>query len=125
MLALGDFKDLLAPQIKEQIVEQYEIPSLLLEGIHLIVAGMWEDSYDAHAFIVFEREGKVFEVQSAHCSCYGHEGQWEPIERPIEAIVKSADYVLAGNDIEAEVVRAYLLNWAARQQVVAKKSSKA
>lgn len=125
MLALGDFKDLSTSEIKTEIVKEYQITPELLAGVHLIVAGMWEDSYDGHAFIPFEREGKVFEVQSAHCSCYGHEGQWDPIERPIEAIVKSGNYVLAGNDVEAEVVRAYLLNWAARQRVVAKKSSEA
>lgn len=37
-------------------------------------------SYKGDALVLFERDGKLFEVHGSHCSCYGLEGQWEPAE---------------------------------------------
>ena len=44
----------------------------------IIVA--WYDSelYDGSAFILFRRDGELFEVNAWHCSCCGVEGQWNP-----------------------------------------------
>jgi hypothetical protein len=36
--------------------------------------------YDGSAFVLFERDGKLYEVNGGHCSCYGLEGQWDPEE---------------------------------------------
>lgn len=36
--------------------------------------------YEGDAFVVFERDGKVYEVCASHCSCRGLEGQWTPEE---------------------------------------------
>lgn len=36
--------------------------------------------YEGSAFVLFERDGKLYEVNGSHCSCYGLEGQWEPEE---------------------------------------------
>jgi len=37
------------------------------------------EDYSGYAFVVFERDGKLFEAQDAHCSCNGLE-VWRPEE---------------------------------------------
>ena len=36
--------------------------------------------YDGAAFVLYKRDGKLFEVHASHCSCYGLENQWKPEE---------------------------------------------
>lgn len=43
-------------------------------------------AYEGDAIVLFEREGKLFEVHGGHCSCYGLEGQWTPEETSWAAI---------------------------------------
>ena len=43
-------------------------------------------SYDGSAFVLFERDGKLYEVNGGHCSCYGLEGQWDPEETSVEVL---------------------------------------
>lgn len=43
-------------------------------------------SYSGEAFVLFEQNGKLYEVNGSHCSCYGLEGQWVPEETTVEAI---------------------------------------
>lgn len=38
------------------------------------------ECYDGSAFVLYEQDGKLFEVHGGHCSCYGLEGQWAPEE---------------------------------------------
>jgi len=42
--------------------------------------------YSGEAFVLFKKDGKIFENGGSHCSCYGLEGQWNPQETSIEAI---------------------------------------
>ena len=49
-------------------------------------------SYEGWAWVLFERDGKLYEVSGSHCSCYGLEGQWSPEETSWEAIsIRKAD----------------------------------
>lgn len=36
--------------------------------------------------LVFERGGKLYEVNGSYCSCMGLEGQWEPEEVTVAAL---------------------------------------
>ena len=56
------------------------------EDIHILFASYSYYCYSGHAFVLFERDGKLFEVNGSHCSCYGLEGQWKPEETTIEAL---------------------------------------
>jgi len=38
------------------------------------------EDYEGYAFVLFEKDGKLYEVHGSHCSCYGLENQWEPEE---------------------------------------------
>lgn len=43
--------------------------------------------YSGEAFVLFERDGVLYEVNGSHCSCYGLEGQWEEEETTLDALV--------------------------------------
>ena len=57
-----------------------------LEDCNILFAWYGHGSYDGSAFVLFERGGKLYEVNGGHCSCYGLEGQWEPEETSVEAL---------------------------------------
>lgn len=44
----------------------------------LLFAEYDSGGYDGTAFVLFERDGILYEVNGSHCSCYGLEDQWEP-----------------------------------------------
>ena len=44
----------------------------------LLFAEYDQQDYEGEAFVLFERDGVLWEVNAAHCSCYGLENQWEP-----------------------------------------------
>lgn len=49
------------------------------------------ENYSGHAYVLFEQNGKLFEVTGSHCSCYGLEGQWEPSEVTTDAVRHTLD----------------------------------
>lgn len=42
--------------------------------------------YEGYAFVLYQREGKLFEVTGYHCSCMGLEDQWIPEETTWDAL---------------------------------------
>jgi hypothetical protein len=46
--------------------------------INILFASYGTDNYSGDAWVLFEKDGQLFEVNGSHCSCYGLEGQWEP-----------------------------------------------
>ena len=58
-----------------------------LDNINILLASYTYWSYDGDAFVLFEKEGKLYEVNGSHCSCYGLEGQWDPEETTKEALL--------------------------------------
>lgn len=57
-----------------------------LDGATVLLASYGKPSYEGYAFVLFERDGKIYEVNGSHGSCCGLEGQWEPEETAIEAL---------------------------------------
>lgn len=47
------------------------------ENINILFASYGNDNYSGDAWVLFEEDGNLFEVNGGHCSCYGLEGQWE------------------------------------------------
>lgn len=59
------------------------------DGENILFAAYSEDyGYDGKALVIFEKEGKFFEVHGSHCSCYKLEEQWDPEESSFLAIKK-------------------------------------
>lgn len=52
----------------------------LAEDVNIMFASYGYENYSGDAFVLFESEGKIYEVNGSHCSCYGLEGQWSPDE---------------------------------------------
>lgn len=44
------------------------------------------ESYEGYALVIFSKEGKLYEVNGSHCSCYGLEDQWSPEETSLDAL---------------------------------------
>ena len=43
-------------------------------------------NYLGDAWVLFEQDGKLYEVHGSHCSCYGLEGQFQPEETELKAL---------------------------------------
>lgn len=58
----------------------------VFENINILFASYGTDNYTGDAFVLFEQDDKLYEVNGSHCSCYGLEGQFEPEETALEAL---------------------------------------
>lgn len=56
------------------------------DGVEILLAYYTYECYSGDAYVLFRKEGKLFDVEGGHCSCYGLEGQWSPEETTIEAL---------------------------------------
>jgi len=54
---------------QEKVVKNYD-------GINILFASYSYENYSGDAYVLFEKNGKLFEVFGSHCSCYGLEGQF-------------------------------------------------
>ncbi len=63
----------------------------LLEGYEVLLAYYSYEDYSGEAFVLLSKEGKLYEVNGGHCSCYGLEGQWDPEETTVEALTYRLD----------------------------------
>jgi hypothetical protein len=60
--------------------------SSAMEGVQILFAHYEAADYSGDCFVLFEKAGRLYEVNGSHCSCHGLEGQWEPEETSAEAI---------------------------------------
>jgi len=58
-------------QETDKAIEKYK-------DINILFASYEYENYSGDAWVLFEQDGKLYEVNGSHCSCYGLEGQWEP-----------------------------------------------
>lgn len=73
---------------KEQLIRAFEIEESVLDGCNILLASYEYESYEGDAFVLYEKDGKLFEVNGSHCSCYELEEQWEPEETTKDALLK-------------------------------------
>lgn len=80
-------------QSNEDILREFEAPADVLDGATIYLAyyhvGNW--GCDSSAFVLFEKDGKLYEQHGSHCSCHGLEGQWQPEETTIESLAHRAE----------------------------------
>lgn len=72
------------------------------EGIEILLASYSAANYSGEAFVLFRKDGKLYEVNASHCSCYGVEGQWEPEETNVAALRVRLDAGNLGSDSYAK-----------------------
>lgn len=75
----------------DHIRKEFQDDCLELNNATHIFACYETGYYDGTTYILFQKDDKWYEVSGGHCSCYGLEGQWEPVETKLEA-VKSYAY---------------------------------
>jgi len=87
---IGDFES------KEDIIKEFfddpawqsmHVYNGELDDIEILFASYTYECYEGDAFVLFRKDGKLFEVNAGHCSCYGLEGQWDPEETTKEALM--------------------------------------
>jgi hypothetical protein len=70
----------------------------------ILLAAYETSGYEGYAFVVYRKDGKLYEVNGSHCSCYGLEGQWNPEETTAEALKMRH---LETWSFEAEIIEAF------------------
>lgn len=71
---------------KEEVAEWFCEDVTVLEGAKILYAVYDQGCYEGSAFVLFSRDGKLYEVNGSHCSCYGLETQFDPEETSVEAL---------------------------------------
>lgn len=71
---LGDWADGGLDALKSD----FDLGDAGLNGCEVLLAYYSAEGYEGTAFVLFRRDGELYEVHGSHCSCYGLEGQWEP-----------------------------------------------
>jgi hypothetical protein len=66
--------------------------------INILFASYNYANYEGDAWVLLEKEGKLFEVNGSHCSCYGLEGQWDPEQVSLEELKHRLEKGTLGKD---------------------------
>ena len=91
----------------EDVCQQFQIEQDALKDAIVYAAVYRDEDYSGSAFVLFEKDGKLYSVNGGHCSCYGLEGQWEPQEENWETILHWLDKGTMFDEFSSEM-RAYL-----------------
>lgn len=72
---------------QEDVYREFAVSEEQSKGVDILYAYYGYASYEGDAQVIFRKDGKLFEVNGSHCSCYGLEGQWEPEETSVTALL--------------------------------------
>ena len=64
----------------------FEVSKNDQRGVFILLAFYGCADYEGNAFVLFIKDGQLYEVHGSHCSCNGLEGQWQPEETSWEAL---------------------------------------
>ncbi|WP_332274865.1 hypothetical protein [Bacillus velezensis] len=56
----------------------YDSDKKVDRNINILFASYGQANYSGDAWVLFEKDGELYEVNGSHCSCYGLEGQFSP-----------------------------------------------
>lgn len=94
---------------KDGMMSDFCIKDGDIQDADIILASYTYEDYSGDAYVLFKRDGKLFEVFGSHCSCYGLEDQWSPEETTKEAIIHRLDKGTWGEKEKAsDLIRDYL-----------------
>ena len=91
-LFLGNFEDV------DDVKREFNVTDDSLNGAFIILAWYGYGDYDGSAFVLYERDGQLYEVNGGHCSCYGLEDQWDPEKTDAKALLHRIDQGYLGQD---------------------------
>ncbi|PHE75142.1 hypothetical protein [Bacillus wiedmannii] len=88
LLVLEDLKDMSEEELRDHIVEDYEVEHEELDKYDILIAyesvGSWGCDSESFFLLNNKETGQLFENHASHCSCYGFEHQFEPEETTVE-----------------------------------------
>lgn len=97
-----------------------ETPSPVPADLDVVFASYGHESYEGYAIVIFKRDGKLFEVNGSHCSCYGLEDQWSPEETTVEALERTVIGNLKyGHDVDAIIAWGHILTGLKKEALAA------
>lgn len=70
---------------REDVATAFQVE--LDPAAEILYAHYQDSEYSGEAFVLFRREGRLYEVNGNHCSCYELEGQWKPEETTAGALL--------------------------------------
>ncbi len=70
----------------EGLKNDFQITGQELEGVEILLASYSYECWSGEAFVLFRKNGRYYEVNGSHCSCYGLEGQWNPEEADLNEL---------------------------------------
>ena len=70
----------------EDLKKDFELTDSELSGVNIILASYTFIAYEGLAFVLFEKNGRLYEVNGSHCSCYELDGQWKPEEADLKEL---------------------------------------
>lgn len=74
---------------KQSVADEF---ATTLDESHNILYAWYEyENYSGDAWVIYERDNKLYEVHGGHCSCNGLEGQWKPEETSWQALKHRLD----------------------------------
>lgn len=104
----GNFTD------KADLVNNFQISENEIENCRILFAAYNNEDYEGYALVIFAKEGKLYEVNGSHCSCYGLEGQWSPEETSLDALkMRTYSY----GDMQVELTN-FLVDYVFEEEVL-------
>ena len=96
-------------QVVDDVNKEFAITgSTRVKDTEILFAFYGTAPYEGDAIVIFERTGKLFEVNASHCSCYGLEDQWAPEETSWEALKIRKFYTCDDDQKPLESLRALI-----------------
>lgn len=78
-------------QNKEDIIHEFNLKENDLNNVNILFAVYEYENCSGTAFVLFEKDGELYEVNGSHCSCYGLEDQWIPEEASLDELKHRLD----------------------------------
>ena len=74
---------------KYDMMSDFQMDPHELVGAKILYASYSTGDYCGNCDVVFRRNRKLYHVEGSHCSCFGLEGQWSPVETNELALYKT------------------------------------
>ena len=70
----------------ENLLHHFGISHTTLLDVEILWAEYDKDGYSGKAWVLFRKDGQLYEVNASHCSCYGLEDQWKPQKTSVKSL---------------------------------------
>lgn len=97
----------------EHMLSEFEEPALPPDT-HVLLAIYDNADYQGEAFVLVEKDGKLFEVNASYCSCNGLEGQWTLEDDVTPEALLMRDWAFPNDESVRPMVVKVLNEWSKR-----------